>query len=90
MMIHDVVRRPHPLVRRHGHQEFAAGLQLSRNRHEGGAVVFNVLNDVERGDQIVSAVRHAHQLRKRCAKHLPSEARFGDCARLIVQLDCID
>jgi len=48
-------------MRRHGHHELAAGLELGRDRGKRGMVVLDMLDHVECADKIV-IVRHLVEL----------------------------
>jgi len=63
MVVYDVMRRPHPLMRRHGHHELAAGPELGGDRGDRSSVVGDMLDHVEGSDQVVMCVRHAGDLR---------------------------
>jgi len=57
------------LVRRYRHHELAGGFELGHDRGEGGAVVGDMLNHVERADQVVTAVSNAGELGQWSAHH---------------------
>jgi len=89
-MVHDVVRRPHPLVRRDRHEELSARLQLARDRRQRSLVVIDMLDHVERGDEVVLAGADPGELGKGSAHHLSAEAPLGDGARFVVELERVD
>ena len=53
-------------------------------------VVVDMLDHVERGDQVVMALRDAGELGQRRAHHLAAEPLLGERARLVVELERID
>jgi len=90
VVVDDIVGRPHPLVSGHRHHELAAGLELGRDRRDGSLVVVDMLDHVERGDEVVMAVAHAGESGERCAHDLPAEPLLGDRPRLVVELERVD
>jgi len=77
-------------MRRHGHDELAGGLQLCGDRRDRGAVVVDVLDHVERADQIVLAVGHAGELGQRRGHDLAAKALLGTLPGLLVELERVD
>ena len=89
-MVDDVVGRPHPLVRGHGHHELAGRFELGGDRGERGLIVGDMLDHVERADQVVVAVGDAGELGQRRAHHCSAETLLRDGARFLVELETFD
>jgi len=85
-MIDLVVRRPHPLVRRDRHDQPPAALEARRDRGERGMVVGDMLDDVERSDEVIILLGNAAELGQRRAHHRPAQPLFRDGPRRLVQL----
>src|SRR4051794_32089993 len=90
MMVHDIVRRPHPLMRGHGDEELAARLELGRDRSDRRTIVVDMLDHVERSDEVVMAVIYSREFGERSAHHRPAETLLGECARFLVKLESVD
>jgi len=83
MMVGDVVRGPHPGMGRHSHHELAGGLELGGDGGERRSVVVDMLDDVERADQIV-IVGYLVELGQRRTHDLPAKPFFRKRRGLLV------
>ncbi len=90
VVVHHVVRAPHPLMRGHGDQDLAAGLEHPRDRLQRGDIVLDMLDHVEHRDQIVAGGRDAAELGQRRRSDRPAQPLAGYGARGIVDLDRVD
>ncbi|KQR83554.1 hypothetical protein ASG07_07530 [Sphingomonas sp. Leaf343] len=90
MMVHHVVRAPHPLVRRHRDQDLAPRLQQRLHRRQRRDVVLDMLDHIQHRDQIVRAPLHARQFRQRRIADRPPQPLARDLARRRIDLDRLD
>src|SRR3954454_20951975 len=90
MMVHDIVRGPHPCVRGNGYDELAAGLELGRDGSDRRAIVIDMLEHVERANQVVLRVTYSGELGQRSAHNRPAETLLGERPRFLVELERID
>jgi len=89
VMVEVVVRRPHPLVRRNCQQKRPAGFQAGAQRGNRRAVVLDVLDDIERRDEVVGAALDPAQFRERGRGNGPPEPFLCDRSRFRVDLDSV-
>ncbi|PAV69411.1 hypothetical protein WR25_08484 [Diploscapter pachys] len=90
VVVHHVVRAPHPLVRRHRDQDLAARFQQARHALQRSDIVLDMLDDVEHRDQIVRSLRHAGQVGQGGVAHRPTESLARDRSRGGIDLDRVD
>jgi len=81
-----VVRPPHPFVCRHGGQEQAAGLEPRLQCAERARIVLDVLQHVERGDQVEASSGEGERIRQPAGLYGPDAARGCPRARGFVEL----
>src|SRR3954471_24012889 len=77
-------------MRRDGDDELSAGLEPRGNRSERRPIVVDMLDHVERADQIVVTVANPGELGKRSAHHFAPEPFFRKPPSLLVELERVD
>jgi len=90
VVIELVVRRPHPLVRRNRDQQLSSRFEARGEAGDCRIVVVDVLDHVERRNQVVPAPLDARQLGKRCRGHRAAQPFLGEPPRLRIDLDPVD
>ena len=90
MMIHHVVRAPHPLMRRHGDQDLPAGRQSLAHGPQCRDIILDMFDHIENRDQIVMAGGNAGQAGQRRRTHVPAETLAGDLPGCRIDLDRLD
>jgi hypothetical protein len=77
-------------VGRDGHHEFAAGLEFGRDRGKRGMVVVDVLDDVERPNQVVARVLDFVDLRERRTHDLSAQPLLRKRPHFVVEFEPVD
>ena len=90
MMVHHVMRRPHPLMRRDGDQDLAARLQAGLHRRQRGDIVLDMLDHIEHRDQVVRPPLDPRQFGERRGLDRLAEPLRRDLACGGIDLDRVD
>jgi hypothetical protein len=90
VVVAHVVVAPHPAVRRHRRDQPAAGREPAGQRRQRGDVGLNVLDDVERRDQVKWRAKVRQPFRKQPRLDGDAGLRGGVGARFIIWLHGAD